>query len=354
MGIRISNLTVAYGQEKVISGLDLNIPKGCFFTLLGPSGCGKTTLLRTIAGFVPASGGTIYFGGRDVTELPPHKRAIGMVFQDYALFPDKTVNQNVAYGLHARGEKGSGVARKVGEALERVGLSHLGDRHPAALSGGQRQRVALARALVIKPTVLLMDEPLSNLDAKLRIQIRETITELQREANITTVFVTHDQEEALSMSDLIGVINKGAVEQLGSPQEIYGTPRTGYVADFVGSANRLAARVSAEAGGLVRADLGPASVLATDARGTTGAGEGLLILRPENLHLSQNPDPELQSLQATVRSRQYLGSKTSYRLDLGADLEVIAELHGPGHEGFMAGDRVSLGIDPAQARVIAT
>ncbi|MFN3824654.1 MAG: ABC transporter ATP-binding protein [Pseudorhodobacter sp.] len=352
MGIGIEKLTVTYGTEKVISGLDLDIPEGCFFTLLGPSGCGKTTLLRTIAGFVPAAEGTIRFGGQDVTRLPPHKRAIGMVFQDYALFPDKTVNQNVAYGLHARGEKGAPVARKLAEALDRVGLGHLGDRHPAELSGGQRQRVALARALVIKPAVLLMDEPLSNLDAKLRVQIRETITELQRESNITTVFVTHDQEEALSMSDLIGVMNKGAVEQLGTPQDIYATPRTAYVADFVGAANRLKTRITSAGGGMVSADLCGAQILATDARHAAGP-EGILILRPETLHLSRDPDPTRQSVPATVQSRQYLGARTSYRLHLSGEVQVVADLHGPGHDGFRPGDRVSLGIEPAQARVIA-
>ncbi|MBE0455860.1 ABC transporter ATP-binding protein [Roseovarius autotrophicus] len=352
MGIGIENLTVTYGAENVISGLSLDIPEGCFFTLLGPSGCGKTTLLRTIAGFVPAAGGTIRFGGQDVTRLPPHKRAIGMVFQDYALFPDKTVNQNVAYGLHARGEKGPTVTGKLTEALERVGLGHLGDRHPAELSGGQRQRVALARALVIKPAVLLMDEPLSNLDAKLRVQIRETITELQRESNITTVFVTHDQEEALSMSDLIGVMNKGAVEQLGSPQEIYSAPRTAYVADFVGAANRLSTRISLAGDGMVSAELCGARILATDAR-TGGGTEGILILRPETLHLSRDPDPARQTLPATVKSRQYLGARTSYRLHLAGDIQVVADLHGPGHDGFQPGETVSLGIDPSQARVIA-
>ncbi|HMQ94728.1 MAG TPA: ABC transporter ATP-binding protein [Amaricoccus sp.] len=352
MSIDISNLTVTYGAEDVISGLSLAIPEGSFFTLLGPSGCGKTTLLRTIAGFVKASGGSIRFSGRDVTKLPPHRRDIGMVFQDYALFPDKTVFQNVAYGLHARGERGESVARKVGEALERVGLGHLGSRHPAALSGGQRQRVALARAMVIKPQVLLMDEPLSNLDAKLRIQIRETITELQREANITTVFVTHDQEEALSMSNLIGVMNRGAVEQLGTPQEIYARPRTGYVADFVGAANRLPVRLRPAKAPLVEASLGDVAILATDAMAAP-APEGLLILRPEDLKISAAPQEALQSMPATVRGRQYLGSKTSYRLDLGEALQVVAELHGPGHDGFAPGDRVSLGIDSALARVIA-
>jgi len=352
MGIDIRNLTVTYGAEKVISDLSLTIPQGCFFTLLGPSGCGKTTLLRTIAGFVQASGGSLNFDATDVTRLPPHKRNIGMVFQDYALFPDKTVAQNVAYGLRARYEKGPAADRKVAEALDRVGLGHLGKRHPAALSGGQRQRVALARALVIKPAVLLMDEPLSNLDAKLRIQIRETISELQREANITTVFVTHDQEEALSMSDLIGVMNKGAVEQLGTPQDIYGRPRTSYVADFVGSANRLDVTLEHTDGSLLRANLGPATILATGTL-AQAAQRGVLILRPEDLKISAAPRSDMQSLPAEVRRRQYLGSKTSYRLSLGNNVEVIAELHGPGHDGFAAGDRVSLGIDPAIARVIS-
>ena len=352
MGIDISDLSVAYGTEKVISGLTLNIPEGCFFTLLGPSGCGKTTLLRTIAGFVPTCGGTIRFGGLDVTRLPPHRRAIGMVFQDYALFPDKTVVQNVGYGLRARGEKGTAARLKIDEALERVGLGALGDRHPAALSGGQRQRVALARALVIKPQVLLMDEPLSNLDAKLRIQIRETITELQREANITTVFVTHDQEEALSMSDLVGVMNRGAVEQLGTPQEIYARPLTGYVADFVGSANRLSADLRPGAQGLIEADIGPARILASDAL-VAPAEKGLLILRPEDLKITPAPQEGVQSVPATVRGRQYLGAKTSYRLDLGGALEVMAESHETGHDKYAPGDRVSLGIDPALARVIA-
>jgi iron(III) transport system ATP-binding protein len=352
MGIDIADLIVSYGQEDVISGLSLTIPEGCFFTLLGPSGCGKTTLLRTIAGFVPNRGGVIRFGGVDVTRLPPHKRAIGMVFQDYALFPDKTVAQNVGYGLRARGEVGEPAARKVAEALERVGLGAFGDRHPAALSGGQRQRVALARALVIKPQVLLMDEPLSNLDAKLRVQIRETITDLQRESNITTVFVTHDQEEALAMSNLIGVMNKGAIEQLGTPRDIYANPRTGYVADFVGSANRLAATLHPAEQGKITADIGAGRILATDALAAP-AGKGILILRPEDLTIARQPFEGLQSLPATIRGRQYLGAKTLYRLDLGHDLQVMAEAHQAGHDAYAPGDAVFVGIDAALARVIA-
>jgi len=352
MDIEIANLSVTYGAEDVISGLNLHIPDGCFFTLLGPSGCGKTTLLRTIAGFVAASKGRISFGGREVTNLPPHKRNIGMVFQDYALFPDKTVAQNVAYGLRARGEKGDNMQAKVKAALARVGLADFLDRHPAALSGGQRQRVALARALVIEPQVLLMDEPLSNLDAKLRVQIRETITELQKESNITTVFVTHDQEEALSMSDLIGVMNKGAVEQLGTPQQVYGTPATGYVADFVGAANQIPVKISHMNEYICQIDLDGTPLNVANAM-RASSSQGLLILRPEDMILSIEPQ-QRQSLPAHVRSRQYLGSKTRYQLEIASGRTIIAELHGAGHDGFAIGQPVHMGIEPQAARVLSS
>ncbi len=239
MKIAIENLAVRYDQKRVIDDLSLSIESGTFFTLLGPSGCGKTTLLRAIAGFLPVDGGRLLFGEKDVARLPAHMRNIGMVFQDYALFPDKTVFDNVAYGLRARRIAEAEIKRKVGHILERVGLEEFGARLPAALSGGQRQRVALARALVISPDVLLMDEPLSNLDAKLRHTVRSSIVELQRESGITTVFVTHDQDEALAMSDRIGVMNAGRLEQVGTPTEIYRSPRSAYVADFIGAANIL-------------------------------------------------------------------------------------------------------------------
>jgi len=353
MGIKIQSLDVTYGEENVISQLSLDIPQGCFFTLLGPSGCGKTTLLRTIAGFVAASNGSIRFGDRDVTHLPPHKRDIGMVFQDYALFPDKTVQQNVAYGLTARGEKGESAKAKIGQALERVGLSHLAQRHPAALSGGQRQRVALARALVIKPAVLLMDEPLSNLDAKLRIQIRETICELQREDNITTVFVTHDQEEALAMSDRIGVMSRGALEQIGTPKQIYTTPRTSYVADFVGSANCIPVDVLSAKNDYANVSIGTQIISAADHRSEKSAQSGTLILRPENLYISATRPESQQTIAGLIRSRKYLGTKTSYRLDIHNGQQLVAELHGQNHDAFGLGDQVHVTINPDQALVIA-
>ena len=354
MGINIEHLHVGYGGSDVIADLSLAIPEGCFFTLLGPSGCGKTTLLRTIAGFVQASKGHIYFQSNDVTQLPPHRRNIGMVFQDYALFPNKTVAENVAYGLRARGESGTSMMNKVRAELDRVGLSHVMDRHPAALSGGQRQRVALARAMVIKPQVLLMDEPLSNLDAKLRMQIRETISDLQKQANITTVFVTHDQEEALSMSDKIGVMNQGRVEQLGTPKEIYSKPQTSYVADFVGAANRIEVQViGLAAQGQVQVRLGDAALTALNT--LSGSRElGILVIRPEDIRLGAAPAQGSQALQGTVVKRQYLGSKTSYKVALPGGVVLSVESHSENHDGFEIGARVVAGIEPSKAVVIAS
>ncbi|HEV7258564.1 MAG TPA: ABC transporter ATP-binding protein [Bosea sp. (in: a-proteobacteria)] len=352
MGIAIEDLAVSYGGTRVIDGLALAIEPGSFFTLLGPSGCGKTTLLRTIAGFVPAERGHLRFGGAEVTHLPPHRRDIGMVFQDYALFPDKTVFENVAYGLRARRHPDAAVKAKVGAALERVGLGHLGARHPAALSGGQRQRVALARALVIQPQVLLMDEPLSNLDAKLRIQVRETIVELQREAKITTVFVTHDREEALAMSDRIGVMNKGRLEQVGSPSQIYREPATGYVADFVGGANLVEVEtVTRQAG-----EIGPIALdgIAITARAPAALtpGRAILVARPEDIIIAEGHAQD--ALPATVAHRQYLGGKTSYKVTLAGGRVLAVDLQSGAHDRFEPGASVGLVFDPTKTLVLAS
>ncbi|MDZ4355074.1 MAG: ABC transporter ATP-binding protein, partial [Variovorax sp.] len=235
--ITIDNVVKQFANQTVLQNLSLHVPDGAFYTLLGPSGCGKTTLLRCIAGFNEPDGGRILFDKDDVTRVSTHHRDIGMVFQDYALFPDKTAFDNVAYGLRARKVPKAEISRRVNEALDKVSLLALADRYPAQMSGGQRQRVALARALVIRPRVLLMDEPLSNLDAKMRLQMRDVILDLVREAGITTVFVTHDQEEALALSDRIAIMDRGSIAQLGTPEELYGTPVNAYVADFIGSAN---------------------------------------------------------------------------------------------------------------------
>ncbi len=353
-GIRIEKLRVAYGGQAVIDGLNLDIERGAFFTLLGPSGCGKTTLLRTVAGFLRASGGRVLFGAREVTAVPPHQRDIGMVFQDYALFPDKTVFDNVAYGLRARRQDAATIQRKVHEALERVGLSAFAQRQPAALSGGQRQRVALARALVIQPQVLLMDEPLSNLDAKLRLQVRQTIADLQAEAGITTVFVTHDQDEALALSHRIGVMNQGRLEQVGTPAQIYREPATAYVADFVGAANVLPVTLAASvaAGGIATVALGGGGVPAR-APAALSAGAALLMARPETIALRPVDQRANGELQATVLRRQYLGEKTSYRVQLAGGEPLQVDRHGPAHDAHRVGDAVALAFDPAATLVLA-
>jgi len=349
VAIAIENLSVSYGQALVIEALSLRVESGHFFTLLGPSGCGKTTLLRALAGFLPVESGRILFGERDVSRVPAHQRDIGMVFQDYALFPDKTVFDNVAYGLRARRVPESDIRMRVGESLERVGLSAFPGRRPAELSGGQRQRVALARALVIRPTLLLMDEPLSNLDAKLRLQVRDTISDLQSEAGITTVFVTHDQEEALAMSDRIGLLKRGALEQMGPPAEIYRRPVSGYVADFVGGANVLpvALATALDAGTVQGLKLGAMPLAATALR-SLAAGKAVLIARPEDIEITGSPTGE-----GVIVARQYLGGLTHYRVSLPPDLSIAVALHGPDHDRHAVGSRVSLGFNPEKTLVVA-
>ncbi len=241
MRIRFEGVTQRYDGTPLFEGLDLEIPSGKFFTLLGPSGCGKTTLLRMLAGFVVPDAGRVWFGERDVTALPVHKRGVGMVFQDYALFPDRSALANVMYGLAARDVPAAESKRRAMAMLDRVGLDDYAERSPATLSGGQRQRVAMARALVIQPQLLLLDEPLAALDVKLRVELRAMVRELQLESGITTVFVTHDQEEALALSDIVAVMDRGRIVQVGAPAEIYANPANGYAADFLGSANLIPA-----------------------------------------------------------------------------------------------------------------
>ncbi len=351
-GIEIRDLVVGYGEQPVIDGLSLTIADGSLFTLLGPSGCGKTTLLRTIAGFIPVRSGVLRFGDRDVTALPAYQRDIGMVFQDYALFPDKSVFDNVAYGLRARRRDAATISATVGEYLERVGLSAFAERMPAALSGGQRQRVALVRALAIKPTVLLMDEPLSNLDAKLRVQVRETIADLQREVGITTVFVTHDQEEALAISDRIGLMRLGRLEQVGTPEEIYSRPVSTYVADFVGAANTLPVvlPVAAASGDVIPVPLGDGAVRCL-VPAALPAGQAMLIARPESLALHPAGTGVANALACTIRRRQFLGSRTAYQVVLATGASVTVDRHGP-DDGLAIGASAWLAFDPLACRVV--
>jgi iron(III) transport system ATP-binding protein len=352
--IAIDGLAVSYGGARVIDGLSLEIPSGAFFTLLGPSGCGKTTLLRTIAGFIRPDAGTLQFDAQDMTQVPAYRRGIGMVFQDYALFPDKTVFDNVAYGLRARRTPEADIRREVGAYLERVGMSGFEQRFPAALSGGQRQRVALARALVFRPQVLLMDEPLSNLDAKLRVQIRESISDLQREVGITTVFVTHDQEEALALSDRIALMNAGRIEQIGPPDEIYRTPATAYAADFIGAANLIDADLAAAvaAAAPVRVRVGERELAARTA-GPLPAGKVRLVARPEDLRLVPKGEGGADGLSGTVERRRYLGFKVGYRVRLVAGQSIVVDLQGRRAGGFAVGQQVDVLFDPEGTIAVA-
>ncbi len=357
--ISIDNIVKQFAGQTILQNLSLHIPDGAFYTLLGPSGCGKTTLLRCIAGFHEPDGGRILFDKDDVTQVSTHHRDIGMVFQDYALFPDKSAFDNVAYGLRARKVAKAEIKRRVDEALDKVSLLALADRYPAQMSGGQRQRVALARALVIRPRVLLMDEPLSNLDAKMRLQMRDVILDLVREAGITTVFVTHDQEEALAMSDRIAIMDRGNIAQLGTPEELYGTPVNAYVADFIGSANVIpvpAQRMQGDsangASRHVRFQWGGRPFDGVQGGETLGE-QCVLIARPEDLSLMA-PAPHVpNAIFGEVLRRQYLGFKTAYRIKLQDSSEIRVELHaGNTVADFQAGDAVQV-LVPAHSRVVS-
>jgi ABC-type Fe3+/spermidine/putrescine transport system ATPase subunit len=235
--VELSSITKTYGTVKAVDGFSLPVPRGSFTTLLGPSGCGKTTLLRIIAGFFEPDSGRVRIGGKDQRGIAPEKRDAGMVFQDYALFPHMSARENLAYGLRIRGLERPARDREIARTAEVLGLEGLLDRYPGELSGGQQQRLALGRAVILKPRILLMDEPLSNLDAKLRLRVRTELKDIQRRLGITTIYVTHDQEEALSLSDYIAVMNKGRLEQAGTPEEVYYTPASAFAADFSGPAN---------------------------------------------------------------------------------------------------------------------
>ncbi|WP_026876718.1 ABC transporter ATP-binding protein [Jiangella gansuensis] len=309
-----------------VDTVDLTIRDGEFFTLLGPSGCGKTTTLRMVAGFYFPSAGRIYFGADDVTRTAPNKRDTGMVFQNYALFPHLSVAQNVGYGLKTRKVRGPEAKRRIDEALEQVHLSGYGARRIDQLSGGQQQRVALARALVIRPRTLLLDEPLSNLDAKLREETRLEIRRIQREANTTSIYVTHDQSEAMAMSDRIAVMNGGTVQQVGSPEEIYRRPANRFVATFIGRSNVLELPVVAAAADHVDV-AGPDGVTlraaAPEGHGLREQGTALVSARPENIRLT-GPDVT-GSLRATVVETEFTGMATNVVVDLaGTELHVAA------------------------------
>jgi putative spermidine/putrescine transport system ATP-binding protein len=312
--LQLQGLAKSYRDVLAVAGLDLDIAQGELIALLGPSGCGKTTTLRMVAGFLAPSSGSIRVGGRDITQLPPWKRDMGLVFQSYALFPHMTVADNVAFGLRMRRCDASTLARRVAEVLRLVRLEALAQRMPRELSGGQQQRVALARALVIEPQVLLLDEPLSNLDAKLRAEVGEEIRELQRKLGLTTIMVTHDQDEALAMGDRLVVMHNGRVQQVGTQRELYEQPLNRFVAGFLGRTNFLAGKV--EAPGLFLSHSGLRLHFAAAAR----SGQ-TLALRPELLSLVDQPTGTADNaVPGTVESVSYLGSQIDYAVRI-ADRE---------------------------------
>ena len=303
-----------------VDTFDLEVAQGEFVSFLGPSGCGKTTTLRMVAGFEQPTSGTIRLAGKDVTFAKPNERNIGMVFQSYALFPNMTVGRNVGFGLKVRGRPKDEIASRVREMLELIQMGHLEERYPYQLSGGQQQRVALARALAIRPQILLLDEPLSALDAKIRVELRSEIRRIQRELQITTVYVTHDQEEALSLSDRIVVMSAGRMEQVGTPFEIYNFPKTAFVASFVGTLNRLRVTVADAGRGVVRYD-GQSIQLSGPTPEHANGSKVVMMLRPEELHLGDGGGEN--RLNGTVSSVTFLGSVVRVRVRVGeADLTL--------------------------------
>ena len=340
--LSLIGLEKRYGDMRAVAGITLDVPEGEFLTLLGPSGCGKTTTLGLIAGFFPPSAGEVRIKGRSITNLPPFRRDIGVVFQDYALFPHMSAAQNVAFGLRMRKVARAETDRRVDEALALVQLGGLGNRRPHELSGGQRQRVALARALVIRPAILLLDEPLSNLDLKLREEMRVEIAELQRRLKITTVFVTHDQGEALVMSDRVAVMNAGHIEQIGAPADIYERPASRFVAEFIGRMNFFPGRIASEGGRLVvRTAHAPALALPMPPDAADGAAVNIAI-RPERAHVSfEVPSAGCYAAQGRVDQILYLGSTREIRLTLDNGGRATVEAPNAGaHAGPGPGDAV--------------
>jgi ABC-type Fe3+/spermidine/putrescine transport system ATPase subunit len=351
--ISIDGVSRSFGPVQAVRNITLQIEDGEFFTLLGPSGCGKTTLLRMIAGFTELDAGEIRIGDRRIDVLPPHRRNIGMVFQNYAIFPNLTVAGNVAYGLKARKVGSAEIAARVVDALALVRLQGYGERWPHQLSGGQLQRVAIARALVIRPEVLLLDEPLSNLDARLRVDMRGEIRELQQRLNITTVYVTHDQEEALAVSRRIAVMQAGQIEQLDVPETIYRKPTSLFAAQFMGTTNVLTGTVAPRTGGPARVRVGSAQVDVADLDAREGETVRVCI-RPEALQIvgpGQVAPGEMAQLQARVVSVEFIGALSRLDVELpGGEVLKVAVLD---NQATLAksGDSIVLAYDPARAIV---
>ncbi len=340
LAVELSDLTRVYGSVRALDGLTLHLAPGELVALLGPSGCGKTTALRILAGLDQATSGSVSVGGKDLTKVPANKRDMGMVFQAYSLFPHMTVIDNVAFGLKLRGSDSTGRRKRAGDMLDLVGLGEHADRYAHQLSGGQQQRVALARALAVEPSVLLLDEPLSALDAKVRVQLRDEIRRVQLEVGTTTLFVTHDQEEALAVADRVGVMNAGRLEQLAPPAELYSAPATRFVGEFVGLSNRLPADVRD----------GVAAVLGREVPVLPGSttGPGRALVRPESVSVVKDAEGA-----ATVATVMFLGPLSRVTCTLADGTDVIAQLASSEALRLEPGTRVRLTVDAVPVLVVA-
>ena len=350
--LELQNLQRRFGNVTALDGIEVELGQGEFLSLLGPSGCGKTTALRLVAGFDRPDGGSIVVDGKDVTRVSPSKRDMGMVFQAYSLFPNMTAAQNVEFGLKIRGGDAAKRRGRVSELLELVGLGHAVDRYPHQLSGGMQQRVALARALAIEPRVLLLDEPLSALDAKVRVQLREEIRRIQLELGITTLYVTHDQEEALAISDHVAVMYRGRIEQMGTPAQMYGAPATPFVAEFIGTMNRLESKVLD--GGTGTVQHGETRLDLDAARGRTVGERVLVLVRPEILQLEAATGEAVgpNVLSGTVLSQTFLGSVTRVKVTT-SETTLISDMSAGRAEALPVGARVTARVPGDEARLIS-
>jgi putative spermidine/putrescine transport system ATP-binding protein len=356
--VRLEGITKRFGETVAVDGVSLVVQRGEFVCLLGPSGCGKTTTLRMVAGFVEPDEGTIFIAGRDVTDRPPNRRDLGMVYQSYALFPHMTVAENVAFGLRMRGVTGPAVKERVERALTLVALEGLESRKPGQLSGGQQQRVALARAIVIQPTVLLLDEPLSNLDAKLRKRMQIELKALQRTVGITTIHVTHDQEEALTLADRLVILNHGRIEQVGTPREVYNRPRGAFVADFLGRTNFLNGRVTGvdpASGALAfTADSGDALRIG-DAPPLAAGTPAKAFIRPERVELRPPGDGHRENtLAGQIEQVIFSGSVVTIEVRTTSGGHLVVERPSDvAAESYRAGDKVAVVLPAEALRILA-
>jgi putative spermidine/putrescine transport system ATP-binding protein len=348
--LSIQSVRKSFGPTTVVQDFNLDVGTGEFVSFLGPSGCGKTTVLRMVAGFEEPTSGSVVIGGKDVTRLKPNQRNIGMVFQAYALFPNLTVAQNIAFGLKVAGVSKADTDSRVAEMLNLIKLPQFGDRYPYQLSGGQQQRVALARAIAPKPKLLLLDEPLSALDAKVRVSLRDEIRSIQKELGITTVFVTHDQEEALSISDRIVVMYGGKAEQVGTPFEIYNRPSTKFVANFVGTLNVLEGTVTDASSGKVKVGVG--EVMLKGKLNGSKAGDTLsLALRPEAISLGRQPGRDA-TLGGEISEVSFLGSVIRVRVGLGKDTVSLDTFNSPASPPPTVGEKAEISFSPDDVLVL--